>query len=469
MMCSEALVTRHPASFRDPAGFIFESGGDLYRAVHPNAVADVEALFSSGLHDKLVKAGLLVGHRRLVNSHDFPEGWVVLQPDRLPVVSYACEWTDAQLHAAALLTLELQKQALRHGLTLKDASSFNVQFAGSRPVFIDLLSFTHSRDDGAWVGYRQFCEHFLGPLALRRYIPGATAPSQATLDGTPLALAAALLPAATWLRPGLVLHLHLHARATARRPSAAATPASARTGTSGNFGLQLVESLTRTVQGLAPRRRSSAWSDYRTNNPYSSVAADAKLAFLLEAVARATPGRAVDLGANDGHYARALAAHGVACTAVEVDSACAEAIHACSLASPQAGLLNTLRVDLTNPTPSHGWAGTERASFTERLRCDMSLSLALIHHLSIAHQVPFDAIASYLADLAPHAIVEYVPPDDPMALQLLAARTGVTDSYLATLSEAAFRDAFDARFECVARSESPEGGRILHHFQRRSS
>ena len=52
-------------------------------------------------------------------------------------------------------------------MTLKDCSVYNIQFHQGRPIFIDTLSFEIYRDGDPWIGYRQFCEHFLAPLASR--------------------------------------------------------------------------------------------------------------------------------------------------------------------------------------------------------------------------------------------------------------------------------------------------------------
>jgi hypothetical protein len=476
VIAKTASFNRHPGSFRDPAGFILEHDGILLRAIHPDAIPEVEALFSSGLHDELADAGLLTRHepvdgalrRQLV---ELQAEWMVLRPERLPVISYGCEWTDAQLQAAALLTLDVQERALARGMSLKDASSFNVQFKGSKPIFIDLLSLERSGGAREWVAYRQFCEHFLAPLAMRHYVPGSVALAGATLGGVPLELVSRQLPLRSWTNAGVALHLHLHARSAMRSTGTRSSqkPAAPTIGVqpSGGFRQQLAASLRRAVSSLVPPLEESNWSDYRTNNTYSDADAGRKRAFVEAAVRRAAPDRALDLGANDGHYARAVAELGVPCTAVEFDAACAERIHAANLASPWATSLNTVRMDLTNPTPAHGWAHRERSSFADRLRCDLTLSLALVHHLSIAHHVPFDAIAEFLATLAPHAIVEYVPREDPMVRQLLAARTGVTAAYLDTLSHEAFIEAFGARFDDVARSDPLAGGRVLHHFVRR--
>ena len=478
-----AAPGRHPgalaASFRDPAGFLFEINGRLVRAVHPDAQASIAALFSSGLHDELTTAGLLVGHDVLpateVAALGLPAGWMALTPRlRVPVISYACEWTDGQLRDAALLTLHIQRRALAKGFSLKDASAFNVQFQGSRPVFIDILSFETLPPVRYWVAYRQFCEHFLAPLAWRRYLPGQQAQAAAQLHGIALPEAAKALPLRSWLKPGVALHLHLHARAAAGRKAlpagdVPAQDAAAASASPRRYLLDLATSLEHAVQSLVSPLTESAWSGYRADNTYTDVTAQAKLAFVRKVASSCRAARALDLGANDGHYAHALAQLGVPCTAVERDPACSELLHQANLASPFPELLNTLRVDLTNPTPAHGWAHAERASFAERLHCDLVLALALTHHLSITGQVPFSHIAREMASLGRHVVIEYVPIQDPMSQQLLRARSGVTDAYRTSLSEASFCAAFDADFVCHERLELVPGGRVLFHFERRQA
>src|SRR5690606_1182148 len=94
------------------------------------------------------------------------EAFAVLRPNRIPFISYPYEWSFNALKDAALLTLDIQSLALERGLTLKDASAYNVQFVGAKPIFIDTLSFVAREPGQAWAAYGQFCRHFLAPLAL---------------------------------------------------------------------------------------------------------------------------------------------------------------------------------------------------------------------------------------------------------------------------------------------------------------
>ncbi|MCH8816049.1 MAG: class I SAM-dependent methyltransferase, partial [Chloroflexi bacterium] len=70
------------------------------------------------------------------------------------------------LRRAALHYLDLHLDLLERNFTLSDASAYNIQFRGTRPVFIDVLSIRPYREGEYWTGYRQFCEQFLNPLLL---------------------------------------------------------------------------------------------------------------------------------------------------------------------------------------------------------------------------------------------------------------------------------------------------------------
>ena len=201
------------ASFRDPAGFIFTRDGVLYRQVNELGRADYDLLMSSGLYGALVDSGDLIVHEEVDLALAPASGaYKVIRPERVPFVSYPYEWSFGQLKDAALLTLRLQKAAMQRGLSLRDATSFNVMFVGGRPVWIDTLSFEAFRPGAPWVAYRQFCELFLAPLALMsRTDPRAHQLLRSFLDGIPLPMASAMLPLRTWTRPGLLMHVHMHA------------------------------------------------------------------------------------------------------------------------------------------------------------------------------------------------------------------------------------------------------------------
>ena len=146
-------------------------------------------------------------------------------------------------------------QALGFGLSLKDASAYNVQFLRGRPVLIDTLSFENARP-GPWAAYRQFCQHFYAPLLLTAGAdPRLPRLAQVFIDGIPLAVASRLLPVSSWLRAGPLMHVHLHARAEA---ALSRREAGSDRSTGRHRSLTpLLESLDRAIAGLRwePRRQ----------------------------------------------------------------------------------------------------------------------------------------------------------------------------------------------------------------------
>ena len=155
------------SSFRDPSGFLFVNEGNLYRQINKSYQNEFDKIMDSGLYDELVEKELLIPHEE--SSTESPQSekcYKIIKPKLIDFISYPYEWSFSQLKDAALITLKIQKIALEYGLTLKDCSAYNVQFFNGKPIFIDTLSFEIYQEGQFWKGYRQFCQHFLSPLAL---------------------------------------------------------------------------------------------------------------------------------------------------------------------------------------------------------------------------------------------------------------------------------------------------------------
>src|SRR5919204_997425 len=163
-----AAPSLEPGSFRDWDSRVFYDDGRMLRALSAEGLADWTALSESKLFEDAVAAGKLVATSRVDDSL-LGEAVAVLEHERIPFVSYPYEWTFAMLRDAALLQLELLRRALEEDLILKDSSSYNVQWRGAQPVFIDVGSFERLRPGEPWAGYRQFCMLYLNPLLLQAY------------------------------------------------------------------------------------------------------------------------------------------------------------------------------------------------------------------------------------------------------------------------------------------------------------
>jgi hypothetical protein len=453
---------RIAGSFRDPGGFLYRRDGVLYRQVNASCGADLGMLHDSGLYDVLVDKGLLIPHERVgLELAAAPGAAAVIRPEPVTFISHPYEWCFSQLQDAALLTLRIQKLALRRGMTLKDASAYNIQFHQGRPVLIDTLSLTAYREGEPWVAYRQFCQHFLAPLALMaRSDVRLLSLLRTNIDGVPLDLASRLLPWRTRLAPGLLMHIHLHA-ASQKKHEDKRGEAKART-VSRQALDGIVSSLRGAVKGLRWKPAGTEWGDYYSDTNYTDAALDAKRGLVSAFLDRAAPATAWDLGANDGTFSRLAAARGTPTVAADIDPAAVEHNWRRVRSEDEADLLPIL-MDLTNPSPDLGWDHAERASLLGRGPADCVLALALIHHLAISNNVPLDRLAAFFARAGKRLIIEFVPKSDSQVRRLLATREDVFPDY----TREGFEAAFAGLFETEAAEAIPGTERTLYLLRRR--
>jgi hypothetical protein len=315
-----------------------------------------------------------------------------------------------------------------------------------------------------WLAYRQFCEHFLAPLALMAHRDVRLGLLlRDFIDGIPLDLAARLLPRRTMLDLGLASHVHAHARAQSRFAGAAETEG--KPGRRAMTPLQqaaLRDNLRRTIERLSWKPSGTEWADYADNTSYDDDASRSKDE-LVERLLVAAGGNVVwDLGANTGRFSAIAAGLGRDVVAWDVDPAATER-HYRALRRDRATKILPLLLDLANPSPGLGWAHEERRSLVDRAEADTVLALALVHHLAISRNVPLEMLADLFATLAPNLVVEFVPKDDPMVRRLLATREDVFPDY--TLD--GFRLALAERFEIVEEAPIEASPRSLLLARRR--
>lgn len=455
-------MTFDGGSFRDPDGRVFLRDGRVLRGLTARGAEEWRAVSAAPFFKAAVAAC------RVVRSDERPgePPWaLVLEHDRVPSVSYPYEWGFAMLQDAALLTLDLELAALESGFTLKDGTPYNVQFVGTKPLFIDVGSFERLKPGHVWAGYRQFCEQFLYPLMLRAYRGAPHAPwLRGRLDGLPAADAKRLLGLRAALKPGVFTHVHLQSRLQEghEADSSDLRAELAEAGAGPELVAASLRSLREVTAGLGWEPPASAWSAYGRGGHYSAADLDKKDAFVREAAALKPRRLAWDLGANQGHYARALAQTAGTVLALDADAAAHEHLYrALKVEAP--GRILALNYDLADPSPDQGWAGAERARLERRAKPDFVLALAVLHHLRLGAGVPTAELAAWLAALGAEAVVEFVAKDDPAAKRLLARK----DDRYEDWTRAAFEAALAPRFETLSRAELSGGGRVLYHLRPR--
>ncbi|KTD41785.1 class I SAM-dependent methyltransferase [Legionella parisiensis] len=455
--------TPHQASFRDPSGFIFTHQGNIHRQVNLIYRPHYDHLMNSGLYKKLTDKNWLVPHTEMEPDPFSEDAYKILRPTPLQFISYPYEWSFSQLKDAALLTLDLQELSLEYGMTIKDASAYNLQFDQGRVVFIDTLSFALYEEGQPWEAYRQFCQHFLAPLVLMAKKDIRLGQLlRVYIDGIPLDLASSLLPKRSWTNPGLLMHLHLHARMqqfysqTSKAKRRSGNQRAAQLSKKGFIGL--LHSLRHTIQKLDWKPVGTEWADYYQATNYSDSSFAEKNRVVKQYLQLSKPKVVWDLGANTGHFSRLANEMGATTTlAFDVDPAAVEINYRRIKEQGHHSPLPLL-LELTNPTPNLGWSNKERDSLIDRGPADCIMALALIHHLAISNNVPLDRIAAFFAEIGEQLIIEFVPKSDSQVKRLLQSRKDIFANY----TKEYFEKAFSAYFSISCINEVSGSERILY-------
>jgi hypothetical protein len=452
-------IQPHQSSFRDPSGFIFKKNGLIFRQINQSYRDQYNHMMSSGLYQNLVEQDYLIPHTEFdFSSAENPAAYKIIQPEMLPFISYPYEWCFSQLKDAALLTLTIAKEALAKNMILKDASAYNIQFIHGKPLFIDTLSFDIYQEGKPWDGYRQFCQHFLAPLALAAHVDIRFIQTlRLYIDGIPLDFASKLLPFKTKLDVnGLGTHIHIHAKMqttfAGQEQSSEKTVQITR-----QMLLNIYDKLTQAVEKLTWEPKNTEWGDYYQETNYSKQAFTAKQTIIKEMIERVQPATVWDLGANNGLFSRLASEQGIFTIASDIDEAAVEKNYRVIKESNTRNLL-PLVIDLTNPSPAIGWQNAERDSLIQRSPVDLVMALALIHHLCISNNVPLEMVAAFFAKLGRWTIVEFVPKEDSQVQRLLSTRKDIFDSY----SISGFEFAFQKHFEIINKYLVTDSKRALY-------
>lgn len=449
----------NPASYRDNCGFVFKQNDQVYRYIHPNYEPHYRQLMESGLYDELVKTKKLIPHQEIADiaAFNFTDGKVLL-PKQITFISYPYEWSFDMWKDAALLTLQIALASLNKGMILKDATPFNIQFVNGKPVFIDTLSFENHETGKPWIAYHQFSECFLAPLLLMHYChPGTNKLFTVFPHGIPMDVLVSLLPKSSKWNMGTFLHVHLQAKFAGKQKQ--------KVKAENNFSKQklelLLKGLESYVQKLSPKKVKTTWDDYYTDTILGDDYLNAKTTLVKSFSNFVAFKSVIDLGANDGHFSLLLGENKHV-IATDADN---NAINNLYLKIKKESIRNILPLvnGLTVPSPAIGWANTERESITTRLKADLVMVLALVHHLAISKNVPLRFIADWLQPMGEHLIIEFVPKEDEKVKLLLQNRKDIFDNY--TLEN--FRSIFSGKYKIVREEKVGNTNRILFLMTRK--
>ncbi len=433
-----------PSSFRDPSGFVHYHQNQVYRQINPIFFDDWHFFIDSGLSQRLVEKKFLAPFIQVESGSAQKKQSIQLRTEKIPFISYPYEWAFSQLKDAALLTLEVQKIALEHDMSLKDASAFNVQFLNGKAIFIDLLSFERYQSGMPWVAYQQFCEHFLCPLLLMVHTDTRLSQLLKThLNGIPLDLTSKLLPKSTYLNPSVLSHVHLHAHNQKKYAQSTVNIVAQnhQKKLSKILLLGIIDNLEHTIRSLHYGKVQTEWGEYYTFTNYSEAAFSTKKKLISKFISQLNPSSVWDLGGNTGEFSRLVSDMNIPTISFDIDPAAVEKNYLEVKEKNETHLL-PLQMDFMNQSPNLGWLLQERKSLIDRGPADVVMALALVHHLGISNNVPFEFMARYFQQIGKSLIVEFVPKSDSKVKILLSSRKDVFPTYDASNFEKVFRQFF---------------------------
>jgi len=415
------------SSFRDRSGFLFYYENEIYRIINFSYKKQYEKFMNSELYQKLEEKNLIITHSEIENLDIDCDYYKIIKPEKIPFISYPYEWSFSQLKDAALLTLRIQKAAMKYGMTLKDGSAFNIQFHNGHPIFIDTLSFEIYEEGQIWKPYKQFCQHFLAPLALiSKKDVRLNLLSKTFIDGIPIDLAAKLLPKTTFGNFGLMAHIHAHAKSQKHYEN---KDAKIKQKTLSKRSFEgLIESLKSSIEKMTWNVDSTEWGDYYSDTNYTEKSFEEKKQFISLAIDQVKPKLVWDMGANTGVFSRLASTKGINTISYDIDPLAVEKNYLSSSQNSEQNIL-PLILDLTNPSSGIGWNHDERMSIIQRGPADMVFALALVHHLAISNNVPLNKLAEFFSQISKFLIIEFVPKSDSQVKRLLLTRDDIFENY----------------------------------------
>ena len=452
---------RHSSSFRDPSGFIFVDQGVVKRSISSLYFKQYNALKNSGFFKKLHHSGLLINHEELSVS----DTEIIIQPEQIPFFTYPYEWSFNQYKAAALLTLKIQKFALENDFSLKDASAFNVTFYNGRMVFIDTLSFDFYQENSPWRAYKQFISHFFGPLLLAKYIGVESLKlMQSFIDGIPIKMVSAMLPTKTKLSPFLYSNIHLLAKFEDKHNEDYEGDSKVAK-LSRKAQLNIIEGLYDYIRKM-DLKESSEWGNYYDKTNYASDAFNQKADIINTWIQELDIKTLIDIGGNDGTFVRKIEHNLVQALVCDIDNNAVDANFKTSKQNKDTFMLPFL-FDVLNPSANIGFNNKERDSFIKRIKSfapDVTMALAVIHHMTLSGNIPFEMSAEFFSSFTKHLVIEFPKRNDSWVQRLLDTK-GDFKSHFDFYTIENFESSYLRFFSLIKKEPINNSERVMYLFK----
>lgn len=455
-----------PSSFRDNLGNIYYVDNRVIRTINSNGKKNFKYIVDEKILDESIKNNFLI-NTKIINKDELPSFFskfeYVVESESIPYISYPYEWSFEQLKCAAIHHLNFQIFLFEKGAVLRDSSAYNIQFIGSKPIFIDLLSIKQYREGDYWIGYKQFCENFLNPLLLGS-IKGVQHNSwfRGNLEGIPTIELNKILNLNDKLSFNVFSHVYLQAKLNVKSIESSKKVYKNYNNLkklSKNSYISIVKQLKDWILKLSFKKENSIWQNYSNKNTYDNNEYNQKKFIVSKFIKKKNPSTVFDLGCNDGNYSNLCLESG-AKSVIGFDFDHNAISKAFLEANKNKINFLPLVLDATNPSPNHGWFQKERKGFLERFKSEVLIALAFEHHLVIGKNIPIEQFIDWILKISNNGLIEFVPKSDETIQKMLVSREDIFSNY----SETEFENCLKSKSNIINKDIITKSRRVIFEY-----
>ena len=424
-----------PGSFRDPSASIFIFEDRIIRKINKSGNEKINLFLSSKILEESIEQNYLVD-TWIVDDQELKKKFnseFLLEHKKVPFISYPYEWSFEQLKDAALHHLNFNIFLLEKNFQLSDATAYNIQFIGNKPIFIDAMSIEKYDVGSNWNGHNQFCEQYLNPLIInsRKKIFHNNW-YRGNIEGISNADTCKILNIFQKLNPTIFLNVVLPTFFENKNKLKNIDELKLLKNNKRNFNknsyLWMLKNLKKFISKIKKSNEKTFWKNYDVDNTYSDEQFEIKKKIVSEFIKKNKSKNLCDLGCNTGEYSEISINNG--CKNVVGFDYDQGALGKSYLRSKQKNLqFLPLYLDAANPSSNIGWNQTERFGLLERCNFDAMIALAFEHHLAIAKNIPLNDLIEWFISIAPKGLIEFVPKEDETIQIMLKYRKDIFIDY----------------------------------------
>jgi hypothetical protein len=488
------VASPEPVRSFDAQGQVFLEPGRVLRGIFPGHGDRCRRILQIVAENDLFRFGIV--RTALASNVRLPGGpyELILEHERVPFISYPHEWSASMLKDAALFHLELFMRLAPYGLGLKDMHPLNVLFDGTKPVFVDFTSIIEAGAlaseeylqsarkpwRASWTRWdrqsdllndmyeRMFVPYFLLPMEMMARSRHASARER--MLGTTLNTGGSVITRGEAYGSRPVTRFRNLTRRIAL---------DAALGQSGHAKALFFQRLSHYVAGIQVQPPISDYvtfyqqkgEDFDIRSSSNWNVRQHTVNSILEHL---RPETVLDVAGNTGWFARLAASKGAKVVAFDIDESSADRLYLDAKAGQENVL--SLVLDATRPTPkvrAASFPNEPRREFEDapvllpaphRLKCELTMALAIVHHLALGQGKTLPEIVEMLDGLTErHLVVEFVARNDELIVAdpgFFPAMQGNPDGF-DWYGLQSFEAELGKRFATIERLPSHPGSRTI--------